>query len=625
MALPLISVLIVEDSVDDTEILLYELRRADFEVQYERVETAAGLRAALSRQPWDLVLSDYSLPRFSGALALQIVQDTRADIPFIIVSGAIGEEHAVEAMRAGARDYVMKDNLKRLVPAVKRELREAEERRAHRQANEVIIKLSQAMEQSASLVMITNVDGIIEYVNPAFCHVSGYSPEEVVGSHSHIVKSGMTPPETYAQMWNTILAGNSWRGQLLNRKKTGELFWVETTISSIKNQAGEITQFLAVQEDISEQKRLEAEILRYTTQLEKMVEDRTDQLRRAKEQIEIILENASDAIALARPNGDIETRNPAFIEMFGDQVARSIERILWIVADDMSLTQVGNALTGAFSEAIAQRLEAQIKSGDGNHRDIDLSLIPVQLADSHEQSSVLVNAHDITSLKEIERFKARFVADALHDLATPISGLSTRIYLLRRTPENMETHLRALENQVDHLRNLLNDLRFLSELDQDRLEINVQPCNINTIAARVFDSYEPVALSKGQILTLTAAPELPDALLDARQIERVLLNLVSNAINYTPDGKAIHMETAIESGALVFRVSDEGMGISPDDLNHIFERFYRASSARKAQIGGTGLGLSIVKNLVDLHQGTISVQSKPGTGSTFEVRIPITA
>lgn len=625
MALPLISVLIVEDSVDDTEILLYELRRADFEVQYERVETAAGLRAALSRQPWDLVLSDYSLPRFSGALALQIVQDARADIPFIIVSGAIGEEHAVEAMRAGARDYVMKDNLKRLVPAVKRELREAEERRAHRQANEVIIKLSQAMEQSASLVMITNIDGIIEYVNPAFCHVSGFSPEEVVGSHSHIVKSGLTPPETYTQMWNTILAGNSWRGQLLNRKKTGELFWVETTISSIKNQAGEITQFLAVQEDISEQKRLEAEILRYTTQLEKMVEERTDQLRRAKEQIEIILENASDAIALAKPNGDIETRNPAFIEMFGDQVARSIERILWIVADDMSLTQVGNALTGAFSEAVAQRLEAQIKSGDGNHRDIDLSLIPVQLADNHEQSSVLVNAHDITSLKEIERFKARFVADALHDLATPISGLSTRIYLLRRTPENLENHLRALENQVDHLRNLLNDLRFLSELDQDRLEINVQPCNINTIAARVFDSYEPVALSKGQTLTLTAAPALPDALLDARQMERVFLNLVSNAINYTPEGKTIHMETAVESGVLVFRVSDEGMGISPDDLNHIFERFYRTSSARKAQIGGTGLGLSIVKNLVDLHQGTISVQSKPGTGSTFEVRIPITA
>src|SRR6266478_3364468 len=125
--------LIVEDSVEDTFFIVRELQRGGFNVSFERVETCVTMQTALAAQTWDVIISDYSLPRFGGAAALAVYQQSGLDIPFIIVSGAIGEDRAVEMVKAGAHDYVMKDNLARLVPAVEHELGAAMQRRIRRQ------------------------------------------------------------------------------------------------------------------------------------------------------------------------------------------------------------------------------------------------------------------------------------------------------------------------------------------------------------------------------------------------------------------------------------------------------------------------------------------------------------
>jgi DNA-binding NtrC family response regulator len=124
--------LLIEDSPDDSELITRELKRAGYDIAYERVETEAALRDALAREPWDAVLCDFTLPQFSGKMALPIVKECDADLPFIYVSGTIGEEVAVEAMKSGAHDYVMKHNLKRLAPSLERELREAQVRKKAR-------------------------------------------------------------------------------------------------------------------------------------------------------------------------------------------------------------------------------------------------------------------------------------------------------------------------------------------------------------------------------------------------------------------------------------------------------------------------------------------------------------
>src|SRR5262249_48786922 len=156
--------------------------------------------------------------------------------------------------------------------------------------------------------------------------------------------------------------------------------------------------------------------------------------------------------------------------------------------------------------------------------------------------------------KAIERFKARFIADTIHDLSTPISALSTRLYLLKRSPERLDEHVSALENQVRHLQALLSDLRALSALDRGRPALHRERCNVNQLARQVCDTYMPVALDKGQSLNLITDPALPDAQLDSGQMERVMVNLVANAINYSPGGTTIHVRTALEADHIIFSV-----------------------------------------------------------------------
>lgn len=404
----------------------------------------------------------------------------------------------------------------------------------------------------------------------------------------------------------------------------GTIGWWDNSVYPILAPNGEVEAFAVYSRDISEQKRLTLELQRYTAQLEQMVEERTVQLRRAKEQIEIILENTRDGIALAQSNGDIDIRNPAFTDLFGEQIAQSIEQILWVLNVATDLEPVGQALLEALLEAQNQRLQTQIISEAGSVRDVDLALIPVRLQEDSNRHGLLVSAHDVTHLKEIERFKTRFVADAVHDMATPITALKTRLYLLRRSPERLEEHVRALDNQVEHLRDLLNDLRTLSQIDHGQIILKREPCSLLQILQRIYDTYEPVAISKRQTLHLSVDRALPDAVLDVRQIERALINLVTNAIKYTPEGRQIAIQAEVATDdALLIRVRDEGIGIRAEELPRIFDRFYRTEDVRGSEISGTGLGLAIAKEIFEMHGGSISVESQPNQGTTFTVWLPL--
>lgn len=404
---------------------------------------------------------------------------------------------------------------------------------------------------------------------------------------------------------------------------TGTIGCWDNSVYPILSPQGDVEAFAVYSRDISEQKRLALELQHYTAQLEQMVEERTAQLRRAKEQIEIILRSTRDAIALARLNGDIHISNPAFHELFGEEAARSVENILRTIQLGKEQEQVGGALLEALMEQKKERIEAQITKADGTIRDIDLALIPVHIADDTSESGLLISAHDITYLKEMERFKTRFVADAVHDIATPVAALTNRIFLLRRSPERAEEHVRALENQVEHLRDLLNDLRTLSQIDHGQIILKREPCSLLQILQRIYDTYEPVAISKQQKLTLEFDDTLPETVLDVRQIERAISNLVTNAIKYSPEGCPIRIGAVHEDRFIRLSVDDEGSGISAEELPRIFDRFYRARQARQSQISGTGLGLAIAKEIFEMHGGRIGVESQPNQGTTFTVWLPL--
>ncbi|SPE61511.1 hypothetical protein SBV1_720004 [Verrucomicrobia bacterium] len=256
-----LQVLIVEDSENDALLLELELQQAGYQPVCERVETAEAMTAALARQKWDLIVADYVMPRFNGLAALSLVKEQGFDLPFIIVSGHITDDTAVAAMKAGAHDYVMKDNLARLGSAVQRELREAEGRRERRRVEEKLNlerSFREAIENSVpSGIAAVDLDGRQTYVNPAFCRMVGWSEAELVGAKPPFV---YWPPEEIEAITNALgkVVPEQTPGsgiELRLRRRNGERFFVLLQITLLRNSFGDVTGLVSSALDITERKR----------------------------------------------------------------------------------------------------------------------------------------------------------------------------------------------------------------------------------------------------------------------------------------------------------------------------------------------------------------------------------
>ncbi len=266
-------VLVVEDSEDDTLLLLRQLKHAGYGPVYERVDTPAALAAALERQVWDIVISDYAMPRLSGLDALRVVKDKRPDLPFILVSGTIGEDTAVAAMRAGAQDYIMKNNLTRLVPAVEREMREAQVRRARQKAEEELrrtdeqFRLTIAGIRDYAIYMLDPEGRVINW-NAGAERIFGYRGVEIIGQPV----ARFYPPEEVARgkpmhALETASAAGRYEEEGWQCRKDGSRFWADSVITPLREERGHLRGFVLVARDITERRQAEREI---TRQLERL-------------------------------------------------------------------------------------------------------------------------------------------------------------------------------------------------------------------------------------------------------------------------------------------------------------------------------------------------------------------
>lgn len=256
-----IDVLLVEDNSSDATLLKSVLSK-DFNVTLRQVENERNYRQELENKKPDIILSDYTLPGFDGMQALLIRNKLSPKLPFILVTGSLNEETAVNVMKAGADDYILKENPKRLAPAIDSALKKMEIIKAKEAAEEKAFQLSRAVEQSPISIVITDLQGNIEYVNPKFTELTGYKPDEVVGKNPKILKSGHHSPEFYKALYDTILSGKDFKGEMLNKKKNGELFWENSLISTVKNDKGEVCHFIAIKEDITEKKMMLEELIK---------------------------------------------------------------------------------------------------------------------------------------------------------------------------------------------------------------------------------------------------------------------------------------------------------------------------------------------------------------------------
>ena len=258
--------LIVEDSPDDAEILMWELRRGGFELQWCRVDTADEMLAALERQEWDIVVADYVMPRFSGLAALDLLKEKGFDIPFIIVSGRVGEDIAVDAMRAGASDYLLKGHLTRLVPVITRELVESRVRRERKKAERELYLLKKAIENLPLGLTITDLDRRIIYTNPAEAAMHGYTPDELIGQSVRMLAP--------LGRWQDFSLHELSRQSILSResvnlRRDGSTFSAHI-ISNVVTEGADMqpVAMISTCEDITERKNMEIALRRQMTAIE---------------------------------------------------------------------------------------------------------------------------------------------------------------------------------------------------------------------------------------------------------------------------------------------------------------------------------------------------------------------
>lgn len=365
------------------------------------------------------------------------------------------------------------------------------------------------------------------------------------------------------------------------------------------------------------------QLRQYNAELERRVDERTAELHNAKERVEAILASVGDGVVVTDLNGNILTVNTAFEQQSGFSASilsgQGLYRLLseqnepGVLAEIQTTLSKGNTWSG---ELVTQRY-------GGSTYNIYLTIAPVR-DQSGQVISYVGSQRDITHQKELDQMKDHFVADVSHELRTPTSNIHLYIELLEDAPpEKHVEYLRVLKQQSLLLRRLVEEILDLSRLTMGKAKsIEFQPVDLNFLTEQVLTAHRPVAEASGLALAFEPGVDLPVVRGEPNQLARVITNLVSNAVRYTRSGR-VSVRTYHSDGQFCLEVQDTGIGIDPEDLPHLFERFYRGRQVRQSKIPGTGLGLAIIKEIVDLHEGCVTVQSSLGKGSTFRIWLPL--
>ena len=471
-----------------------------------------------------------------------------------------------------------------------------------KQAGDELRKLSRAVEQSPASIIITDIQGIIEYVNPRFTKLTGYSLEEVVGKNPRILQSGRTPPENYVQLWKAITSGDEWSGDFCNKKKNGEFYWERVHISAITDEKGKISHFVAVKEDITERKE--------------MVEN----LRKSEARNSALLSAVPDFIFRIRSDGlvlDYKASSNG-LQIPPDQIlGASLHHVL-----DASLAgKVMACIKKALQSKHIQILESSLKMGDSSH------VFEARFKDSGPDEVTAI-IRDVSERARLEQMKTDFINRVTHEWSTPVSIMDLMINLMEdhAIPEESREYWDVLKGEVNKERMLIEDLLGAGRLESNQLDLNFSSFDLVDFIQQVIQQFEHPARDKNITISLQTLLDLdfpaPDIMADQKALNRVWGNLLNNAIKFTPPGGNIHILLQRNNSGYEISISDTGIGIPSEDLPLLFTRFFRGTNAIENEIQGTGIGLFIVQSILEKHGGTINAHSELGKGSRFDVWLP---
>lgn len=493
-----------------------------------------------------------------------------------------------------------------------------------KRAEEKLNLLGKALESVANATVITDNEGKIIWINPSFTELTGYTLEEIQGKTPKVVSSGKHDDEFYSEIWDTILSGQVWQGEIINRRKNGELYTEEQIITPVKNEDGEITHFVSVRQDISERKEMEKT------------------LKENREFLEKVIETAPSLIVLARLDSSIVFFNKACEELTGysrDEVRG--KKIIDLFVPDSWKKEVKKRFEDPFSPRLIDSHVNPWIAKEGKEKQIEWRCTILQKS-GNEDPYILSTGVDLTERKKLEsqlqqaqKMEAigRLAGGVAHDfnnLLTVILIYSDSLLMKISSDEGLKESVTEIKRAAERASELTGQLLAFGR----RQAVHPKLIDINAV---IKDSRKMLGhLIREDIELLTELiPGTACIMFDPGQIEQIIINLVLNARDAMDEGGKITISTSkvildepymgrymeIKPGNyILMTVSDTGHGMAEEILSHIFEPFF---TTKKMGTGsGTGLGLASVYGIISQNGGFIDVQSKVGEGTDFKLYIP---
>ncbi|MBI5886568.1 MAG: PAS domain S-box protein [Deltaproteobacteria bacterium] len=637
-----LKLLLLEDSEDDAALLLRALGRS-FAVDALRVESSGEFNEALGARQWDIVITDYSLPSLSGMDVVKGVRGSGQDIPVIVVSGVAGEETAVSAMRAGASDYILKENVSRLVPVVERELREAAGRRLHKLAQERLRqserKFGNLMEAIPFGIAVLNMNREVVEMNSAMVDIFGYGSKEELRNMRR--EDLYLDPEDRIKLYQRLSTRGSAKLEVRMRRKDGTLFWASLN-STIKTPEDADTYIIIIIQDITGRKNSEIALLESEERFRQIFEQNADaQLIMDCSVRKVIDANPATVRLYGYTRQELVAGGtPLFIARRGaepieelfcgteDPKGLSVERMASIRKDGgriivsirgQRIRLVGSDVIYCTIRDITDRVRLQEES----------NVMQSKLIHANKMASIGILssgvAHEINNpnnfilsnssmLAAVWADAARILEEYYHENGEFSLGGLPYTEARKAAPELIA----GISDGARRVKDIVNGMKTIVRPDKDDMSGTV---DVNQ-AVRAAES-----LLKHQIeqythdWRVTLAEDLPKVRGSVQKIEQVMINLIMNALQaLTGNRCGVEVATSYErrSGCVLIKVSDEGIGMSSDVTARLTEPFFTT----RADDGGTGLGLAISYSIVAEHGGTIEFESGLGKGTAVYIRLP---
>jgi len=490
-------------------------------------------------------------------------------------------------------------------------------------------------------IFMLNPQGLVASWNTGAKRIKQYEADEIIGQHfsrfyrQEAIKRGWPEYELKAAQSEGRFEDEGWRV-----RKDGSQFWANVVITALRDGAGTLLGYAKVTRDMTDRKRAEesARQLLEETTARRVAEQSALIIESQRERLRVTLASIGDGVISTDAEGRVDLLNPVAQELTGWNEEAALNRPLadvFHIINEESRQHVENPALRALKDGRVVGLANHtiLISQSGTERPIDDSAAPIHDAEGNIVGSVLV-FRDIGPLKranqalrDADRRKDEFLATLAHELRNPLAPIRNSLQILKMQQVDAATAQQSrevMERQVQHMVRLVDDLLDVSRVMSGKIELRKEPVELATIVARGVETAQSLIEAQGHRLDISLPPESLRLDADPVRLAQVLGNLISNSAKYTPANGHIWLSAQREGKQVVLRIWDDGIGIAPDMLPHVFELFVQADcSSTKAQ-GGLGIGLTIVKNLVELHGGSVSARSEGlGKGCEFEVRLPL--